>query len=258
VALLLYATIGLLFYYFQDKILLHPEKLPRDHTFDFSGKFEERYLPMNQKDTVHVTRFLPDSGVVKGAVIYWHGNRKNVERYAGYTSLFTQQGYEVWMPDYPGFGKSSGTMNEKKLYQIADQVMKLVVSRFHEDSVIIYGKSFGTGPASYLASYTQCKSLILETPYYSFHSLLRQYLFLYPVATLSNYELPVWKFLDDTRCTVAILHGRKDGVVFFSDAEKLKKHLRQKDVFIEFPKGSHNDLSDYPLYKAVLDSVLAR
>lgn len=256
--LLLYALTGVAFYYLQDKILLHPEPLPRSHAYDFPLPFEEKYLPMNKEDTIHLVRFLPSTDSSRGAVIYWHGNRKNVERYARYAEHFTSKGFEVWMADYPGFGKSSGKLDEKKIYRIGDQVLKLVKSRFPADSIIIYGKSFGTGVASYLASYSPCKALILETPYYSIHSIVRRYLFLYPVASLSHYELPVWKFLDETRSPVTIIHGEQDGVIFYRDAVKLKAHLKKSDVFVTVANGSHNDLADYPLFHHVLDSVLYR
>ena len=32
---------------------------------------------------------------------------------------FHNKGYEVWMPDYPDYGKSTGERTEQKLYSLA-------------------------------------------------------------------------------------------------------------------------------------------
>jgi alpha-beta hydrolase superfamily lysophospholipase len=68
-------------------------------------------------------------------VIYFHGNKENINRYAKFATNFTKQGYEVWMEDYPGFGKSVGNRNEKVLYQQAEQVYKLAASKYKKDSI---------------------------------------------------------------------------------------------------------------------------
>ena len=115
------------------------------------------------------------------------GNKENVERYARFVPLFTRKGYEVWMPDYPGFGKSRGERNEKKLYSQAWQVYRLVNSAYHSDSIILYGKSFGTGLATYIASGNHCRELILETPYYSIPALFGHYAF---ISCRQNVSLP--------------------------------------------------------------------
>ena len=39
----------------------------------------------------------------------------------------------------------------------------------------------GTGVATQLASVSDCKRVILETPYYSMDALLKHYAFIYPV-----------------------------------------------------------------------------
>ena len=56
------------------------------------------------------------------------------------------------MLDYPGFGKTTGDLTEKKLYMEAMLVYKLAKTHFSKDRIIIYGRSFGTGIAAELAS----------------------------------------------------------------------------------------------------------
>ena len=192
ITLIIYCGIGIALYYLQDKFLFHPKKLPATHTFGFSEPFGEYMIPLNKTDTISMVKFLPAGSSRKGLVIYFHGNMENIEHYAVYTGAFTSKGYEVWMPDYPGFGKSTGKLTEDNMYRMALQVQKLAASTISTDSIIIYGKSLGTGIAAYTASVSKCRTLILETPYYSIPSLFAHYAFIYPTKQMINYKIPTY------------------------------------------------------------------
>jgi uncharacterized protein len=256
ITIILYCLVGIAFYYLQDKLLLHPKQLETDHPFHFDQHFEEVFIPINKTDTINIVKFLPGDPVRKGVVIYFHGNKENVEYYAKYARNFTSRGYELWMPDYPGFGKSRGQFEEKKMYKLAYQVLKLAENKFSEDSIIIYGKSLGTGIAAYAATLTGVRALVLETPYYDIPSVFRTYAFLYPVKAMSNYEFPVWKFIQESESPVVIFHGKEDWITSYSNAKKLMPLLKKGDKFISFSGGDHHNLEEFGEYKSYLDSLL--
>jgi hypothetical protein len=254
--LIIYGLAGIAIYYGQDYLLFHPKKLTADHIFHFNIPFRESRIPMNATDTINMVQFSPVKQPARGLVVYFHGNMRNVEHYAAYASVFTNNGYEVWMPDYPGFGKSTGLFEEKKIYRLADQVLKMAHSKYGKDSVILYGRSFGTGPASYAASTSAGRLLILESPYFNLPSLLNRFLFMFPLSRIIKYDMPVWSFLENTDCPVVIFHGRSDGVIPFSNAEMLKPFLKSGDEFIPVQNGSHNDLTDHDEYKNKINALL--
>jgi alpha-beta hydrolase superfamily lysophospholipase len=256
ILLLIYASAGIVLFYLQDKILFHPQKLIAVYQFKFKGPFEEVNIPFNEIDTMNLIKFLPDNKPVKGVVIYFHGNMKNIEHYATFADPFLKSGYEVWMEDYPGFGKSTGAITEQKLYEQALQVKKIADVKFHSDSIIIYGKSLGTGIAANVASRTKAKMLILETPYYSIPSLFSSYAFMYPNELMSNYKLPVYQFLPDIAYPVIIFHGTSDGVVPYRCAKKLIPVLKSTDEFITVKGASHNNLNATQQYFNAIDSLL--
>ncbi len=251
-----YCIIGIALFYLQDYILFHPKELARNYQYKFSGPFSEVDIPFNKADTLNMVRFFPPDTVRRGVVIYFHGNKGNINRYAKFASNFTRHGYEVWMEDYPGFGKSVGERNEKILYQQAEQVYKMAVTKYREDSIIIFGKSFGTGIAAYLASVKDCKELILETPYYSIPDLFGCYAFIYPAARMSNYQIPTNEYLQEVKAPVTIFHGTNDGVIPYRCAVKLKAVLKPTDLFITIENGTHHNLNDFPLFHQKLDSLL--
>lgn len=256
VIIFVYCGIGLALYYLQGKLMFHPEPLSQDYQFTFSEPFKEVNIPMTDEINLNLIQFFPKNSVRKGVVLYFHGNRENIKRYEKYVSNFTKNGYEVWMSDYPGYGKSTGERTEKLMNNEAIQVYKLAHSIFSADSIIVYGKSLGTGVASYVASQQKIKRLILETPYYSIPSLFSSYAPIYPTYRMSHFKFPVGEYLKEVSAPITIFHGTSDQVISYRQASKLKKVLKPKDEFITIENGTHNNLNDFPIFQEKLDSLL--
>lgn len=256
VLIIIYSAIGIALYYLQEKFLFHPEKLSRTYKYKFNVPFEEVDIPFNNTDTVNMVKFLPADTLRKGVVLYYHGNMDNIGRYAKFANHFTKHGYEVWMEDYPGFGKSTGKITEKKLYEQALQLYKMAAAKYGKDKIIVYGKSFGTGIASYVASVADCNRLILETPYYSIPSLFSCYAPIYPTSAMAIYKIPSGDFVSDVKCPVSIFHGTDDGVIPMRCARLFRKVLKPADEFITIDGGNHHNLAEFPLYQQKLDSLL--
>lgn len=256
VLLIAYGGIGIALYYLQEKFLFHPEELPASYQFKFDMPFEEANIRYATDETINLVKFFPADTGRKGVVVYFHGNRANITRYARFAKNFTGRGYEVWMPDYPGYGKSIGERTEKKMYQQALQVQKMAASKYSADSIIIYGKSLGTGVATYVAAESKNKLLLLETPYYSIPSLFSSYAPIYPTGRMANYKFPVNEYLVDVPYPVVIFHGTDDGVIPYRNAAKLKKVLKSSDEFISLEGGGHHNLNKYELMQHKLDSLL--
>jgi uncharacterized protein len=256
VTALLYAVIGFALYYLQSSFLFHPVAISRSVSWQFDMPFEETDIVMNETDTINLVKFYPSDSLRRGVVLYFHGNKENIGRYARYAPNFTRHGYEVWMPDYPGFGKSTGNRSEKKLYQQALQVYKLAASKYSPDSIIIYGKSFGTGIAAYVAAVSKARQLILETPYYSIPALFSCYAPIYPTSRMANYKIPTYEYLAEINYPVTIFHGTSDGVIPYRCAKRLQAVLKPTDAFVTIHRGTHHNLNDFKMFQNKLDSLL--
>ena len=256
IAVLIYCAAGIALFYLQDKFLFHPKSLTKDHLFNFDQRFEEIRVPFNDTDTMSLVKFLPAIGNRKGIVVYYHGNMENVEHYADFAKPFTSSGYEVWMEDYPGFGKSTGKITEEKLYAQAEEVKKMADAAFNPGNIIIYGKSLGTGIAAYVASHTNAKLLVLETPYYSIPALFNSYAFIFPAERMSTYKIPTYSFLKNVNYPVVIFHGTDDGVIPYRCAKKLAGVLKPTDKFITVPGADHRNINASKIYYTAIDSLL--
>jgi alpha-beta hydrolase superfamily lysophospholipase len=254
----IYTGIGLAFYFLQDAILFHPVELTGNHQYDFKQIHEDISIAQNETDTLNLLIFAAQGNQQKGVVLYFHGNKKNIGWYAKYIPEFTNNGYQVIMIDYPGFGKSKGAITEKKLYEWALQSYKIARKRFSADSIIIYGKSMGTGIATQLASVRDCKALVLETPYYDFPSVVSQYMPIYPIKWMLHYQIPTYQYIKNVIAPITIIHGTEDGVINYKQSLKLSKLLKANDQFITIKGGSHNDLFNHKQTIKTLDSVLTQ
>jgi len=260
--LLVYGSLGIAIYYLQDAILYHPVSLPQGYIYPFKAPYKEINIPYDSLSNINIIRFtVPASPgspapAPKGVVLYLHGNRDNIGRYEKFAPNFTKNGYEVWMMDYAGYGKSTGPVSEQRLYDYAEQLYKLAKAHFAADSITIYGKSLGTGVAAWLASRKNCKQLVLETPYYSMTSLAGYYFPIYPVGRMIHCKIPTFQYLQKVIVPVTILHGSSDWTIPHRNARRLSEFLKPGDAFITIPGGGHNNLNDYPLFHEKLDSLL--
>lgn len=256
IIVVVYVIVGLALYFFQEKLLFHPKKLPQDHVFNFTIPFKEINLAVNNQKNVSIIQFTVPDSIRKGIVLYFHGNKRNIERYAPNAIRFTKNNYEVWMIDYPGFGKSTGKRTEQILYDDAALLYQMARARISKDSIIVYGKSMGTGIASQLASVRDCKRLILETPYFEMESIFSRFAFMYPVSWICKYHFPICDYFQKVEAPITIFHGTADGVVPYSNAKKLMKRAKPGAELVTIEKGKHNNLADFLLFQQKLDSVL--
>lgn len=257
IIVVLYLVGGVALWYLQETIFFHPKKIRAGEAFHFNIPHEEVNLPVDASSTLNFVKFFPaDTASTKGIVLYFHGNRENINRYASASAMFTKHGYEVWMPDYPGFGKTTGKFNEERLYDDAHTLYKLAIKRFNGQQMIVYGRSLGTGVATELASNESCKRLILETPYYSLPELAGAHFPIYPVHFLVRYQFLLYEYLQTVNVPVTIFHGTKDVVIPYKHSSRLKPLMKKGDEFITIDGGGHNNLANYTLFQQKLDSLL--
>lgn len=256
VFVILYIIVGIAVYFLQEKFLFHPAELKASAAFNFSEPHKEVNVRYDSLTKYNIVQFTNADSNCRGVVLYFHGNKNNVEHYARVAPYITKHGYEVWMVDYPGFGKSTGKLNEQVLYDEALVAYRMARARFSADSIIIYGRSLGTGIAAELASIRDCKRLILETPYYNLSAVAERYLWMYPVEQMLKYKLPTNEYLLNVTAPVTIFHGTNDNVILYENASRLKEVIKPSDEFITIEGGTHNDLLKHKKMTARLDSIL--
>ncbi|XP_043993010.1 lysophosphatidylserine lipase ABHD12-like [Gambusia affinis] len=108
---------------------------------------ESRWKEAQGKDLLWYQNTLNDGNPV---FIYLHGNTgsRAAPHRVGVAKLLSALGYHVVVPDYRGFGDSTGEPTEPGLTTDAVHVYKWVKARSGDSLVVIWGHSLGTGVSS--------------------------------------------------------------------------------------------------------------
>lgn len=253
--LVVYVLSGALLYFFQKKLIFHPIVVAADQAYHFDVPFQEMNVRVNDKTTINAILFKA-AQPARGIVVYFHGNAQNVSYYAYASQYFTKHGYEVLMMDYPGYGKSTGTLTEEDFYADALQMYQVARTHFSPDSIIIYGRSLGTGIAAQLASVRDCKRLVLEAPYYNLTDMAMKMAPIYPYGFMLNFKFPTNEYLPNVTAPITIIHGTDDRTVPYESGLKLKEFFKKSDSFITISGAGHNNLKEYPLFGKTLEGLV--
>ena len=242
------------FYLLQEALIFNPIKLNRDFKFHFTLPFVERWFKINDQVELNAIHFKVENP--KGLIFYLHGNAENVKYYGEEIQHLTEYGYDIFLYDYRGFGKSTGKIKrEREMQRDAKEIYHQMILEYTEDKVIIYGYSLGTGIASRLASNNSPKALILETPYYNFIDLIRCHKAYLPADLITKYKFRTDRYLTDVESPIYLFHGTEDKQIPYKSALKLKQlHLKSNLITIE--GGTHNDLMSFPEFKKAIAEIL--
>jgi alpha-beta hydrolase superfamily lysophospholipase len=258
IALIIYVLIGITLFFTQKLFLFHGKKLNANYAFSFNEQpFTEHNITTANGKNLHYLQFMPNDTASAGILIYYHGNMGNINNYAAKIRVFTANNYIVYMPDYPGFGKTTGAITENRMKQDAQLIYDEAAKQVGNNKITIYGKSMGTGLACYIAANNSCKRLLLETPYYSLPTVYDDYAWMYPTKWLLQFHFNNYTSVPAIKCPITIFHGTNDRLITLKNASKLKPLLKPTDEFVTIPDAKHNNVVDFPLYIDKLDSILS-
>ncbi len=250
----LYAAICVSFYFFQHLAFLRPERLPPSFQYKYPFPFEELDFEMEDGGIVNAIYFkVPNS---RGVVYYLKGNSKSIKGWGKFAKDFLSNGYDFFMMDYRGFGKSRGKRTQENLFNDSQFIYQWLSKTYPEEKIVIYGRSWGSGIAARIAAWNKPRLLILDSPYFSFYHTIKRYLFFVPLKWILRYDIRTDQYLRDVSCPVHIIHGTRDMLIPFVQSEKLKVLFPEKITLHAILHGRHNDLPDFPEFFEVLYSIL--
>ena len=252
--LVIYILVCGLLYFFQERLIFFPEKLAKDHLFQFDQKFEEKNIKNDDGTTLHGLLFKADSS--RGLVFYLHGNGGSLNSWGDVAQTYTDLRYDVFILDYRGYGKSDGVINgQEQVYQDIQAAYDEMKGEYAEDRIIVLGYSIGTGPASKLASENAPRLLILQAPYYSLTDMMRHTYSIIPTFLL-KYKFENHKHLRDCKMPVVIFHGDLDEVIYYGSSLKLKEGFKSEDKLVTLRGQGHNGMTDNEQYRNELREIL--
>lgn len=243
----------------QERLLFAPEVLAQDHAFTQADTQEEWVdVPGARLHALHLRQPLRNGQRhTKGIVFYLHGNAGNVATWYTNHDYWLQSGYDLFMLDYRGFGKSSGHIqNEAQLHDDVMRAWQQVAREYVGLKHVIFGRSLGSGLATRLAMQVHSDLLILVSPYQSIEALATSIYPWVPPVVL-RYPMHTDQWLPHVPGRIVIFHGDRDTLIPFSHAQALKR-LQARAQLIRVDGAGHGDIQAFPIYTQALSQILAQ
>ncbi len=184
------------------------------------------------------------TGLTTGVLLWCHGNAGNIiHRLENLVELY-RLGLSVFIFDYRGYGRSSGTPSEEGLYSDGLAAYAYLTARRHiaPERLVLFGRSLGAAVAGEVASRKPAAGLILESPFPSVGAVARAHYLGLPVDWLLSAEFNLVERLRRISVPVLVVHGNRDEVVPIQLGKQVFEAAKEPKSFYLVPGANHNDL----------------
>jgi alpha-beta hydrolase superfamily lysophospholipase len=100
----------------------------------------------------------------KGVVFYIKGNSRSIKGWGKFAKDFVGKGFDFFILDFRGFGKSHGRRTEEILFSDLQHVYKWLSDEYGEARIVLYGRSLGSGLAARVASWNRPQMVVSRLP----------------------------------------------------------------------------------------------
>ncbi len=227
---LVYCFIFSLYFVSCTKVFYQPDRvrypLPKQNEL----RYEDVFFTSKDKTKLHGVWL--KSNQSKATVLIYHGNAQNLSSHIHLTHWLFEQGYDLFVFDYRGYGQSHGKAKPKGVHDDAISALEYVLANTNQ-SIIIYGQSLGSAISlKALCGFKQhdrILSIIIEGGFVSYQSIANQKLasvwFLWPFSWLSHVLVSDQYALKDfSNCPnkpLFVMHSTKDPIVPFKLGEEI-------------------------------------
>lgn len=209
-------------------------------------------IELTADDGVVTAAWAIPSGEARPWLLYFHGNGANVAHYLPFAAALHRLGLNLLLPEYRGYGESSGVPSEAGLYKDAQAAYRHLSARgVAPDHLAVYGFSLGSGVAVELASRENVGALLLEAPFTSLPDVARATYRIVPSGLMRNLYQSAQK-IRKVRSPLLVLHSPADIVVPYRLGRRLFELGRGPKAFVELT-GGHSELVNRPNPEVLLE-----
>jgi pimeloyl-ACP methyl ester carboxylesterase len=193
-------------------------------------------------------------------ILFFYGNGMCLADTEGEYRKFRKLGMNVLIPEYVGYGMSSGKPSEHALYATAEAAYAYLLSRNDIDTtkIIPAGWSLGSAAAIEIASKHPGPGLITMSAFTSMHDMARRVLPIFPSSLMLKHHFENEQKIRAITCPILILHGKRDSIIPFSMSKRLEQAAGGPVKRICIDDADHNDLFEIggeEMFNAVKDFV---
>jgi fermentation-respiration switch protein FrsA (DUF1100 family) len=191
----------------------------------------------------------------KALIIFFHGNAQNMTSH--YTNLvwMLKKGYDFFIWDYRGFGKSPGNSDPENTVKDGVKVIQAIAKDHPHVPLIIFGESLGGAVAMRsvieLKHQIPIKAVVIDASFASYKQearyVLSQHWISWPIQPLtyillSDTYAPSGRIHEIAPTPMLIMHGDKDKTVGYQFGQDIFKEANEPKEFWTVADGQHIDV----------------
>ncbi|MDZ4263478.1 MAG: alpha/beta hydrolase [Pseudomonadota bacterium] len=217
--------------------------------------------------------WLPAKGTTRGTMLFLHGNAENISTHIASVHWLPEQGYNVFLFDYRGYGKSQGASEIEGVIRDVESAIAttLELQKNSDQSIIVFGQSLGGGLAIYAVAHSahrdQIKALIVESGFSSYRQIAREkfagfwltWPLQYPLSwTVTDRYKPIDSVADIAPIPLLLIYGKADSIVPYHHGQQLFDAAAPPKALWLIPDGRHIATFASPLQRQrLLDYLMA-
>lgn len=240
VAAALAGLVVLLGWWFQDRLIYLPSGR--------AGTPEEVALPGAAEVEVHTEDGLTLTAwfvrarrrFPSGAVLVLPGNAGNRSLRAPLAAALADEGFDVLLVDYRGYGGNPGRPSQDGLLADARAARAVLLDESRVEQVAYFGESLGAGVATALAVEEPPDALVLRSPFTSLEDIARVHYGWLPVGVLLRDRFEVEEQVGEYDGPVLVIAGARDSIVPPQQSRRVAEEAPQSQ-YVEIAGADHND-----------------
>jgi fermentation-respiration switch protein FrsA (DUF1100 family) len=238
----LYLGFLLFAYFFSDGLIF----LPRHSSYRDSPEI----LKITTADGKKISAIYLPNPAAQFTLLVSHGNAEDIGDDRYWLEDLRRVGFSVFAYDYEGYGTSEGKPSEQAAYQDEAAAYDYLALNLKTppDRIIIFGRSVGTGPATYIAARRPSAGVILQSPFVSAFRVLTR------VPLLPFDKFPNAKNIRHIHSPVLIMHSHGDSVIAFWHGQKMFDLANEPKQSFWAINADHNEMDMVPGYKEAIQS----
>lgn len=240
--IILYGIILAFFYFSQSSMLFFPQPLENYHS---DNKSEEVIIKTPNGNKLHgwFCKSEIRNDTLSNLLIYFGGNAEEVSHLIPNVSSNLPE-WSVLLINYPGYGLSEGKPSEKSFFDAALAIFDYGVSRqnVNPESIVLLGRSIGTGCAVYLARKRNVSGVVLVSPFESMSAVAQSKLPYLPVSLLLKHKFESIKYTQKVDVPMLAFYGTADKIVPPKHTKKLAKEWKGEVKTVQLEGYNHNNM----------------
>jgi len=211
-----------------DLIEIRNDKFKNEEIIQISNDVSSNlYFPITDSLITHIPcMFLKSSAnycTTAKFALFFHGNAEDINlAFEILNHIRYSLNINVIAPEYPGYGIYSGRPSQEGIFEdtliIYDYLT--INMKIPKENILIFGRSLGTSPSTFLASRKDVAGLILISPMLSIKTVVKDILGKY-ISLFMKDRFENKKMISHVKCPILIIHGQNDVLINYSHSTEL-------------------------------------